>query len=260
MEICTKAHPIRFSYTRIPIRTDTVFRKDMHVEYELFLFPEGGFSYVVEGQKFAITPYTVLLVPPNTYHFAVSEGEGVYCRYALAFKGNAIEAGLPETVLEQPICYGLEEGHPVVQLFRQLKLLRTDALADYDDLLLKSFCTQILLGVLAWQRTPVVATNPPEQTLAYPLVDYLEANLTTIRSVDEIAAHFFVSPSTISHHFKSRMGISIMKYIRHKRLLLAKSLLEKGEKPQKAAEKAGFGEYSTFYKAYLRQFGTSPGK
>lgn len=260
MEICTREHPIRFTYTRMPIRKETVFRKDMHVEYELFLFPEGGFSYVVEDQKFAITPYTVLLVPPNTYHFAVPEGGRVYCRYALAFKGNAIEAGLPETVLEQPICYGLEEDHPVVQMFRQLKLLETEALADYQDLMLKSCCTQILLWILAWQRKPVVEANSPEKTLGYPLISYLEENLTTIRSVEEIAAHFFVSASTISHHFKSRMGISIMKYIRHKRLLLAKALLEKGEKPQKAAEKAGFREYSTFYKAYLRQFGTAPGK
>ena len=260
MEICTREHPIRFSYTRRPIREDTVFQKDMHVEYELFLFLEGGFSYVVEDQKFAITPYTVLLVPPNTYHFAVPEGEGVYCRDTLAFKGNAVEAGLPETVLEQPICYGLEENHPVVQLFRQLQRARKEALADYQDLMLKSCCTQILLWILARQRKPVAETNAPEKTFGYPLISYLEENLTTIRSVEEIAEHFFVSPSTISHHFKSRMGISIMKYIRHKRLLLAKALLEKGEKPQKAAEKAGFREYSTFYKAYLRQFGASPGK
>ena len=260
MEICTREHPIRFTYTRMPIRKETVFRKDMHVEYELFLFPEGGFSYVVEDQKFAITPYTVLLVPPNTYHFAVPEGEGVYCRYALAFKGNAIEAGLPETVLEQPICYGLEEDHPVVQSFRQLHALRTEALADYDDLLLQNACTQILLGLLARQRMSEAEGSGAQRTLDYPLIDYIEENLTAIRSVEEIAAHFFVSASTISHHFKSRMGISIMKYIRHKRLLLAKALLEKGEKPQKAAEKAGFREYSTFYKAYLRQFGTAPGK
>ena len=84
--------------------------------------------------------------------------------------------------------------------------------------------------------------------------------VSDIGSVEEIAAHFFVSASTISHHFKSRMGISIMKYIRHKRLLLAKTLLEKGEKPQKAAEKAGFREYSTFYKAYVQHFGEAPSR
>jgi AraC-like DNA-binding protein/quercetin dioxygenase-like cupin family protein len=260
MEICTHEHPIRFSYVHTPIREKKVFSKDMHAEYEMLLFLEGGLSYVVEDRKFPVTPYTLILVPPNTYHFAVPEGEGAYWRYMLAFKARAVGAGLLEKLFAQSGCYRLEEDHPVVQSFRQLHALRTEALADYDDLLLQNTCTQILLGLLARQRMSEAEGSGAQRTLDYPLIDYIEENLTAIRSVEEIAEHFFVSASTISHHFKSRMGISIMKYIRHKRLLLAKALLEKGEKPQKAAEKAGFREYSTFYKAYLRQFGTAPGK
>lgn len=260
MEICTNEHPIRFSYVHTPIREKKVFSKDMHAEYEMLLFLEGGLSYVVEDRKFPVTPYTLILVPPNTYHFAVPEGEGVYWRYMLAFKARAADAGLLEKLFAQSGCYRLEENHPVVQSFRQLHALRTESLADYDDLLLQNACTQILLGLLARQRMSETEGSGAQRTLDYPLIDYIEENLTAIRSVEEIAAHFFVSASTISHHFKSRMGISIMKYIRHKRLLLAKTLLEKGEKPQKAAEKAGFREYSTFYKAYVQHFGEAPSR
>lgn len=259
MEICTNEHPIRFSYVHTPIREKKVFSKDMHAEYEMLLFLEGGFSYVVEDRKYPVMPYTLILVPPNTYHFAVPKGEGVYCRYMLAFKAQAVDADLPEKAFAQSGCYQLEENHPVVQAFRQLHALRTDALADYDDLLLRSACTQILLGILARQRMPEMKSSA-QQTLSYPLVDYIDKNLTTIRSTEEIAAYFCVSASTISHHFKSRMGISLMQYIRQKRLILARSLLEKGEKPQKAAEKAGFQEYTTFYKAYIRYFGVAPSR
>ena len=260
MEICTIESPVRFSYTDTPIREKKVFTKDMHAEYEILLFLEGGLSYVVEDRKYEVFPYTLILVSPNTYHFAVPKGEGRYCRYMVAFKAQAVDAGLLEKTFTHSGCYQLEENHPVVQSFRQLHAMRTEALADFDNLLLKNLCNQILLGLLIRQRMPETGGSGAEQTLSYPLIDYIERNLTTIRSVEEIAAHFFVSVSTISHHFKLRMGISLMQYIRQKRLLLARSLLEQGEKPQIAAEKAGFREYSTFYKAYIRYFGAPPGR
>lgn len=260
MEICTNEHPIRFSYARTPIREKKTFSKDMHAEYEMLMFLEGGLSYMVEDRKFEVSPYTLILVSPNTYHFAVPKGEGIYCRYMLAFKAQAVDADLLEKTFSQSGCYRLEESHPVVQSFQQLHALRTEALADQDNLLLQSACTQILLGLLAWQRMPEAGGSGAERILSYPLIDYIEENLTTIRSAEEIAAHFYVSASTISHHFKSQMGISLMQYIRQKRLILARRLLEQGEKPQRAAERAGFREYTTFYKAYVRFFGTPPGR
>lgn len=259
MEICTNERPVRFSYTHTPIREKKAFAKDMHAEYEMLLFLEGGLSYAVEDRKYEVFPYTLILVNPNTYHFAIPGAEGIYCRYMLAFKAQAVDAGLLEKAFPQSGCYQLEENHPVVRSFRQLHALRTEALADFDDLLLKNACTQILLGLLARQRMPEAGGSGAERTLSYPLIEYIEKNLAAIRSVEEIAAHFFVSVSTISHHFKTRMGISLMQYIRQKRLLLARSLLEQGEKPQVAAEKVGFREYSTFYKAYIRYFGAPPG-
>ena len=260
MEICTNERPIRFHYSNVPIEEEKTFTKDMHVEYELLLFLEGGLSYVVEDRKFEISPYTLILVSPNDYHFAMHHGDGVYCRYAMAFKASAVDADLLEKAFSQSGCYRLEENHPVVQSFRQLHALRTEALADVDNLLLQSACTQILLGLLARQRMPEERISHAERTLSYPLIDYIEEHLSTIRSVEEIAAHFYVSASTISHHFKTRMGISPMQYIRQKRLLLARRLLEQGEKPQGAAEKAGFREYSTFYKAYVQHFGEAPSR
>ena len=125
MEICTNEHPIRFTYNNVPIGEKKTFPKDMHAEYEMLLFLEGGFSYVVEDRKYPVMPYTLILVPPNTYHFAVPKGEGVYCRYMLAFKAQAVDADLPEKAFAQSGCYQLEENHPVVQAFRQLHAMRT---------------------------------------------------------------------------------------------------------------------------------------
>ncbi len=126
--------------------------------------------------------------------------------------------------------------------------------------MLKTYCTQILLNIMVLQQQTTVSRAPAERTLPYPVLPYIEENLTKIKSLDEVAEHFFLSPSTLTHQFKSQMGISLMKFIRQKKLLLARSMLEKGEKPLEVAVKCGFSEYTTFYKAYIRFFGIAPSK
>ncbi|MBR6103190.1 MAG: helix-turn-helix domain-containing protein, partial [Ruminococcus sp.] len=40
--------------------------------------------------------------------------------------------------------------------------------------------------------------------------------------------------------------------------ILAKELLQRGMGAKKAAEECGFGDYSVFYKAYVKRFGEKP--
>lgn len=260
MNICSKDRPVNFSYLRMPDPQQSSFFRHMHSEYELMLSLAGGASYVIEDKKYTLNPYTLLLIPSKAYHFAQIEDTDLYCRYIVAFNEGAVEPALLKAVLQEPACYQLDENHPIVQNFCQLHALSQINMADYENLMLKTFCTQLLLGIVALQREMSVSSAPAENTLPYPVLAYIEENLTKIRSLDEIAEHFFLSPSTLTHQFKTKMGISLMKFIRQKKLLLARSLLEKGEKPLEVAAKCGFAEYTTFYKAYTRFFGIAPSK
>ena len=260
MNLCNKDRPVRFSYVRIPSPKQSNFFRHMHSEYELLLTLSGGASYVIEDKKFILNPYTLLLIPPKAYHFPHIEDTDLYCRYMLAFSEGAVKTTLTKGIFTQPACYQLDENHPIVESFRQLHMLSQSELGEHENLMLKTYTTQILLNIMVLQQQTTFPTPPAERTLPYPILPYIEENLTKIKSLDEIAEHFFLSPSTLTHQFKTQMGISLMKFIRQKKLLLARSLLEKGEKPLEVASKCGFSEYTTFYKAYLRFFGVAPSK
>ena len=52
-------------------------------------------------------------------------------------------------------------------------------------------------------------------------LEYIEANLLEALTPGLIAAHFFVSPSTLSSLFKLVCGMTVMEYIRNRRLTLS---------------------------------------
>jgi AraC-like DNA-binding protein len=54
------------------------------------------------------------------------------------------------------------------------------------------------------------------------------------------------------------MKISIMDYIKQKKILLAQDLIANGTKPTLAAQELGFEEYSTFFRLYKKYLGCSP--
>ena len=60
--------------------------------------------------------------------------------------------------------------------------------------------------------------------------------------------------------FKSQTGFTVHGYIRQKRLLYAARLIRAGTSANRAAEEAGFSDYSAFHRAFRESFGIAPGQ
>lgn len=60
------------------------------------------------------------------------------------------------------------------------------------------------------------------------------------------------------HRFKEVYGCTLHQYIRQKRLQQAAEEIRAGTGVLKAAEEAGFGDYSAFLRAFRAAYGRSP--
>ena len=58
--------------------------------------------------------------------------------------------------------------------------------------------------------------------------------------------------------FKEETGYTVHNYIISKRLLLARTKISEGTPILKASQLSGFSDYTTFSRAYKKQFGTAP--
>ena len=89
-------------------------------------------------------------------------------------------------------------------------------------------------------------------------VKYLNEHIDRDVSLDKLAKKFYVSKYYLCRAFKKHNGISVHGYINQKRVMYAKQLIESGETASAAAYRVGFGDYSAFYRAYVKIVGRAP--
>lgn len=93
-------------------------------------------------------------------------------------------------------------------------------------------------------------------------IDFIRANLRSVRSVDEIARKIFLHPNYISSIFRKEVGTSLVKYINNLRIEEARHLLS--DQPElsveEIAERTGFQTTRYFYKAFKDKMDMSPGE
>ena len=76
--------------------------------------------------------------------------------------------------------------------------------------------------------------------------------------MEGLARRFFISRYYLMHRFKEVTGYTVHQYITQKRVLRAGELIRSGAPVMKAAEEAGFREYSSFLRAFRSTFHMSP--
>ena len=83
-------------------------------------------------------------------------------------------------------------------------------------------------------------------------------NFGKITKFSNFETEFFVSRYHLCREFKRVTGHTIISYVNNKRLSLVKQLYKQGESINKICVDAGFSSYSSFYKAYLKEYGVIP--
>lgn len=100
---------------------------------------------------------------------------------------------------------------------------------------------------------------PPKELdqLDHILLD-IEQNLGEKFTLDDMAFRFHISKSTINRLFRERLDISFHKYLTKRRLIAARDKLHAGLPLEQISEEIGFGDYPTFYRAFVKEYGVSP--
>ena len=123
------------------------------------------------------------------------------------------------------------------------------------ELFFKLILSELIVLLSSSARQRIVHS---ENELGAKVARYINAYLDKNISLDIIAKKFFISKYYLCRSFKKYSGVSIHAYINHKRVMYAKQLIDSGETASGAAYKVGFGDYSAFYRAYVKALGKPP--
>ena len=241
-----------------------------HAFHKLIFFLAGQASYAIEGQRYVLRPGDLVLVGAGDIHRPEVTGGWPYERVILYISPDYLRAqSSPGCDLESCFAQARQEFRFALRPAgreNRLPELLADLEAALNDngfgaealrrVLLVQMLIRIHRGQLDQSLCGVSAAASNEKVLA--ILQYLNAHLTERVTIDELSSHFYVSKYHMMRRFRSETGYTIHGYLVGKRLLLARELLADGMTVTDACYQSGFQDYSTFTRAYKRQFGTTP--
>lgn len=245
-----------FTHGRVECPDQASFRRHIHNDYEIFYFCEGDADYIVGSAVYRMNRRDLLIIRPGTYHYLRLRSNAPYERFVI----NFTEADLDGTVslLEENGMFHIAAGSLIQRFFESW--MESEAVFTQEERksLVRSGLSMILLLLQhRLQQQPIL----PEQenpTLKEILL-YIDRHPEEAITAEQLSARFYVSTSWIVHIFRRYLGISLMQYIRRKRILYAQSLISAGAAPTDVAEACHFENYATFYRQYKAVLGHAPG-
>lgn len=100
--------------------------------------------------------------------------------------------------------------------------------------------------------------TPRDRALLARVRDHLHQQPGADHSLQQLAQLACMSASALRHKFQQTYGVSVMGFLRERRMAVAKHCLEQGWRVQDAAHYVGYRHASNFATAYRQYFGVSP--
>lgn len=244
---------------------DRYFAMHIHDRCEIYVFISGNVEYLVEGSKYPLDESSLMIMQPAEVHRPKIISSEKYERYAINFPVDICNAIDPEGRLikafaKRPLGKNNMFGSAEIDMNLAKKLFAQmcTAVDDYDRQLTINTHLPMLLDMIsrAYSKQGEAVSTP--KSTAKRVVIYVNNHLFEDISVPKLAEHFFLSPSQFSRVFRQATGAAPWEYITKKRLTAAKEKIRNGSSAQKASESCGFGDYSSFYRAYTKHFGCAP--
>ncbi|WP_238475999.1 helix-turn-helix domain-containing protein [Clostridium manihotivorum] len=90
------------------------------------------------------------------------------------------------------------------------------------------------------------------------ILTFINSNLSSDLSIEVIANTFYLNKYYLMHLFKKETGYTLYGYIQKKRLKKASELIKVGVQASEVCSLCGFIDYSSFVRAFKKEFHLSP--
>lgn len=261
-----------FQFFHLKDRKSMEFDFHFHDFNKIIIFISGNVTYLIEGKSYKLKPWDILLVSSSEIHKAIIGANGTYERMIIWVNSNFLlkHTNGGSNLLD---CFEIaaKEKRNILRLNTELlrqgeyilsQLKKECSSEDFGSQVLRnSLFLQFIVYLNRLYLKPEAGMHQVEGDFNEGIgevIRYINENLCEDMSIESLAARFYMSKYHLMHKFKSQTGYTIHSYILQKRLIMANTLIKAGGSMTEACTECGFGDYSSFVRAFKKMYGLSP--
>ena len=249
----------------------TPLKEHSHKYYEFYFFLGGDVSITIKKKKYILEKGDMILLPPGVKHYiTIHDADIPYQRFVFWITPDFADE---LQKLSEDYIYLLKHSKENSQYIYHFDTITFNTIQSKlfllsDEIHFDHFGKAVKLSlavkdlILHLSRVVYEMVNPQttkeQQALFEKVLDYINEHLEEDLSLERLAKIFFASKYHIAHLFKEKYGLPLHQYVIKKRLALCKDALLNNEEITEICLLCGFSDYSSFYRAFKKEYGLSP--
>lgn len=248
------------------------FEVHYHDFNKIIIFISGEVTYIIEGKSYKLKPWDILLVGKSDLHLPIISSSIPYERMILWLNPLFLE-GHNKDNCDLLSCFQLasERKLNLIRLSsKHINSLKQNLATLEEEIQDKTFGSTILRNALFLQFMVKINRlflgmdiNKNIEDIKYDsrienTLSYINSNLDKNLSIDLLSKTFYLNKYYLMHLFKEETGYTLYNYILKKRIIKASTLIKNGMQSGEVCAQCGFGDYSSFVRAFKKEFGLSP--
>lgn len=240
-------------------KSNYTFPGETHDYYELTYIDHGTLDTSVDGQKYRLQKYDLILYYPGQFHTQSTDSQSTCSYLTITFDmKNELKGDLKNRVF-----HTRKDIYQVLSEF--MKCIQTEGYMNSELTLL--YLKQVLILLYQFdekeEETPVTTGNPMqehyESTLLNEILVFINNNVYKSFTVEDLCLKFSISRSSLQNLFKTNIHITPKQYISNVKLNQAKIMIHEHNRTiSEISDILGFTSIHYFSRKFKLQYGVSP--
>lgn len=241
---------VTFRYSRGPT---LALGKELHSHHEILYYLGGEAEFLSTEYHLRPDPGTLFVIPKEHFHnFRIADEEN-YIRLTLAFGDSAMPFDVGEIFSDIRVIVPDDDMNKLLDAMCEKMAESTE---QHTTAVFMYGAFLMLLSQLDVRGEK--EHSMPDGSGVAECIRFIDEHFSEDLSTACLCDKMHISESALFRLFKKELGITPHKYITERRLIEANRLISEGKPASVAAALSGFSDYSAFYKAYVKKFGTPP--
>lgn len=240
-----------------------------HRGFEVLLFESGNAKAVTYENTYNVEKNDVFLFAAKEMHGIYPDDDKPYVRGVLYIDSDFFKEMNCEHYLRAftERRYGTENKIEAQRAEEFGILAAIKKVEEYGNLFMTPYDAVARAAVVELLHLIDKSTETPDKDIlkissdneiVTDVMDYINEHITEKITLDDIEHKFHFSKNHLCRIFKKSTGYTMLEYMNRKRVDMARAMHRDGYSLYDAALEVGFGSYSSFYRAFIKEYGRTP--